>query len=302
MRRFFLIIACVLVGMLAGAAWLARALYGPEPSNLDVQFQILFQEGGTGAPKYDTLTFPVTPGPTGWDFEDRDGYECANVAQYDEQGNLLLLFDFEQSKDYLNAAGTGNVFEINDKYGAEAGDPQFPVPPNLVRDCGNELHNDPNNSRWAPSGEDHFPHYITSHQTVEPVQFYKDGVPWLTLPGIINADCDRGYWTPGDEPGEIVLWWDVDGPTNAHMDGGAPLNCGGGATEPVPVARGFAAFMAPNIGVCISDMDLPNGQRCSGMTQPPPTPVQLGSGRSVLTCPGGSTPAVESTEPLIVVC
>lgn len=247
----------------------AYALYGPETQDPNHPiFELNFEETSTPVTQYDALHFDSRHG---WDFEDRDGYECANVATYDANDNLEMLVEFEQSKDYLSAA-SGSTFRINDHWGQENEGPYANYPP---RDCGNELHNDPNNSRWAPSGEDHFPHYnmMMAEMNGDPVTIYRDGVVDATLTAdltaeLVNTDCDRGYWTPGDEPGELVLWWDADFPEHA-MEGGDPLNCGGGGNEPVPVARMFFPFLASNMGVCISDMDAPGGQTCSGMTEPP---------------------------------
>jgi hypothetical protein len=296
MRRALFLAACLVL-----VAVPAIALVGPEPPSSPDEFSIVFEEVTRPRTEYERLDFSAAQG---WDFEDRDGYECANVARYDGAGNLLMLLDFEQSRDYLTGLD-GGTFRINDRGGVEPGDAGNP---NVFRDCGNEVPGPPGNSRWMPSGEDHFPHISLGHDPeTHGVRVYLDGqvdpVATDSLNGMLfNDECARGYWTPGDEPGELVLWWDRDFPENAHHDGSFPLDCGGGGAEPVAVARAHFAYLAPNVGVCILDHDLAEGQRCSGMTEPPVAQVQLPAGESELRCPDGTYPALVSLEPFRVLC
>jgi hypothetical protein len=269
-------LAAVCVVILVGPRT-AEALEGAEPLSSTDFFQLVLEETTRPMTVYERLSFWTSADE--WDFEDRDGYECANVAIYGPSNELLVLADIEQNRDYITGTG-GGTFRINDRYGAEAGEGQNRNAP--YRQCGNETGGPPADSRWVPSGEDHFPHF---HEGADPathgVQFF--GTPEIAPileraeaalnRELTNESCDRFYWTPGDEPKELVGWWDVDGPENGHHDGSDPLDCGGGDGEPIAAVRMYFAFLAPNVGVCILDHEIAGGRLCSGAVAPSPSPT-----------------------------
>jgi hypothetical protein len=277
--RTWITAACI-VALLGALTIPASSL--PGPVDQGDSFTIVAEETTRPVTVYDRLDFS---GAT-WDFGDRDGYECVNIELHAPDGTKLAQIDFEQSKDYVTLGSGGGgpgeqvVFRWNDRNGAETGEgPGAGIPP---LPCGNEVPGPPGNSRWTPSGEDHFPHFhlaaddtthgldmFTTDPALEPlIEAAEDEL----LAGLVNDSCDRFYPTPGDEPGEIVLWWDVDFPENGHHDGTDPLDCGGGGGEPVAVGRAYFAFLAPSVGVCILDHDKADGAWCSGVVLPEPSP------------------------------
>jgi hypothetical protein len=239
----------------------ASAVPGPDPAGSLTSWDFNLEEIGTNPVLlYEVLHFERS---AGWDYGDREGYQCSFVERFDAAGGMEFALELERAVNYVpgirintrsdGGTGNGESHPTGDICGSPAGQ-----------------------GSWVPSGEDHFPH-MTAHAdpATHGVRLYRDGVLDAAITNdlnamLTNADCDRGYWTPGDEPNELVLWWDADFPENGHSDGTQPLDCGGGGQEPAAVARMYFRNLAPNIGVCILDHDRPSGARCSGMTAPQP--------------------------------
>lgn len=276
MRKLLILPALLLVALST------TALVGPDPAEAPEEFSIIFEEVTRPVTVYEEIMFSQLDG---WDFGDREGYQCVLLEYFDPAtGELEFLIEFEINNHYSESP-SGNTARWEDQGGLENNDGQNPVPfPDPIPPeygatfdpgkgtwdvCGSPS----GQGSWEPSGEDHFPHYIESHQDHDPITFYTDDASGsFTMPGLINEDCDRAYWSPGDEPGEAVLWWDIDFPENAHDDGTAPLDCGGGGQEPFAVGRLFVKYIAPGNGVCIHDDGAPGLHTCSGVTEPPPPP------------------------------
>jgi hypothetical protein len=192
----------------------------------------------------------------GWDFGDRAAYSCAWV-EFFEAGAELFEVHYEMVANYPIP------IEINDRDGEEAPDPE------IASLCGDGSGAGANITH---DGSDHFPHGTS-------LDFFLGGVQVATIDYGLKepGDCDRGYWTPGDEPGESWLWWDEDGPQDLMP--GHPLDCGGGPVEPVPVVRAYVQNMASGVGVCTRDeMD---GDMCLGNTPAPEPPPPGGHHDSV---------------------
>jgi hypothetical protein len=258
---------------------------GPDPDNGQPTFELFVRElqapigGKPVAPlpldEFDRIVFQESQG---WDFGDRTGYKCGWV-EFFVAGNEKFEVHFELA-DYEFAT------ELNDRFGAELPDPEVEAL------CGDGVQ-----SNFAPDdGSDHFPHMIHAGDAL---RFYSDGEEIASI-DLATTDCNGAYYTPGDEPGEAWLWWDQDGPTFSHGPGEGELNCNGGPGEPVKVARVYVKNADPDVGYCTDSMH-DEADLCFNH-EPPPTPVQLGSGTSVLTCPDASTPVVTQTDPLLVTC
>jgi hypothetical protein len=198
------------------------------------------------ADTYSTTQFNIAEG---WDFGDRYGYKCA-WAEFFQSGTELFEVHYQLRNDY--------PFDviINDKFGQE------------TTDSGNGLCGTGVGKGGIPThdGTDHFPHgtAFTFFQNDQQIAMIDYG---LQDPNM----CDKGYWVPGDEPGEAWLWWDEDGPTE-HAPG-MPLDCNGGPIEPVPVVRAHVQNAAPSIGFCTSD-EL-DGSMCQGPTPTHDSTVSL---------------------------
>lgn len=206
------------------------------PTHDDVQgFDIFFVEIDAGAErKYDTVTFDETQG---WDFGDRNGYNCA-WAEFYQGTDERFEVHFERVPTY----DPGII--VNDRYGDEA-----PDGPDITALCGDGVVRDPTDPRWDRS--DHFPHGTM-------ITVYEDGTEIATL-DLQRDECAKGYWVAGDEPGEAWLWWDADGPTdNGHHE----LECGGGPNNPVAVLRATVQNVDDGLGYCVLD-DL-DGDLCTG--------------------------------------
>jgi hypothetical protein len=239
----------------------------------------------------------------GWDFGDRAAYTCAWLEYFQGQNEK-----FEVS--ILTVSDYPNFTEVNDKYGDELRDDD-PVAgyPNLKDFCRIENDLTPvtnpktgvTKMEFFHDGTDHFPHMIHAG---DGIYFYQNGLPMLDAQGdpvvldLAQTDCQKLYFTPGDEPGEAWLWWDEDGPTFSHGPGEGELNCNGGPMEPVAITRYGVRLADPDIGYCTVSM---HEQQCFN-AEPPPMPMELMSGKSILTCPDASTPVVVTTEPLVVSC
>jgi hypothetical protein len=230
----------------------------------------------------------------GWDFGDRVAYTCAWVEYFQGQ-NEKFEVAFHGVGDY-----TGHR-EVVDKFGDEL--PDGAVMPDgrtldawCLDESGVTRRGD---FRW--DGTDHFPHMI---HPGDGVYFYQNGQPMLDAQGdpvfidLAQPACSKMYWVPGDEPGEVWFWWDEDGPTFSHGPGEGDLGCGGGPLEPVALFQLEVRFADPDVGYCTHST---HEDQCFNV-EPPPTPVQLGSGASILTCPDTTTPVIETTEPLVVRC
>ena len=201
----------------------AQADPGPDPPRYHRDFEIFFRDIPTHEVLY-RVPFAVSQG---WDFGDRAGYSCAWAEHY-TSGALDFVAAFDRVGDY-------SALEVNDRYGHES--------QNVCAPGGQDGH--------APfDGVDHHPHGTT-------ITVYRDGLEIAAL-DLEQGRCDKGYWSPGDEPGEAWLWWDADGPTET-MPGLA--DCSGGPGEPVPVLRAMVTVPGPGITVCTADrMD---GDMCS---------------------------------------
>jgi len=205
------------------------AVPGPEPGGRDIE--ISFRDPATR--KF--IDFVEFDTATGWDGGGRLAYRCAWVEHFTSGG-----LDFS-----VNFLRTDYAAVIND---------------DGITDTG------PGNSCAVPEqqatfdGSDHFPHGTS-------LVFYRGGVEFDRID--LDRGCARGYWTPGDEPGEAWLWWDDDGPQDLTVEGDGL--CDGGPGEPVAVARATVQDVAPGLAVCTLDRN--EGDLCDGLptTTPPPT-------------------------------
>jgi len=260
-RRHLASAIVLLVGIALAAP--ADALVGPDPGPHDSPlFRFNFVRQGDGT-VVDQVTFDWSvDGQTGWDFGDRAGYACA-FAEYLLHGQVAFRIEFQRAMVQDDAA---YVF-INDKFGSpESSD----VGGSHPFTCGVPGVHGRGGESVVWDGSDHFPHHSMVHLFENGAEVLApNGGPALDL---MRDDCARGYWVPGDEPGEVWLWWDEDGPTE-HAPG-MPLPCGGGPIEPVPVARGFIPpqYLAEGIEVCV--MDELAGDRCETAADAAPPPAE----------------------------
>lgn len=221
---------------------------GPEPTapDFDIFVDEVLKNGQLGQ-EYDRTHFDTA---LGWDFGDRAAYSCAWVEFFSAGAE-----QFEVHYELLPYQSPP-VLEINDKNGAEV------HPDRLISPlCGDGI--GPATSITF-DGSDHFPHGTA-------LIFFKDSQPLVTL-DYYREPCAKGYWTPGDEPGEAWLWWDQDGPQET-MPGMA--DCTGGPGAPVPVVRAYVKNAVAGVTYCTED-DL-DGDLC---TLPPPTPPPTPTGAS----------------------
>lgn len=212
----------------------------PDPRDGHEAFDIFFIEVGSPpqAVIYDTMTFAESDG---WDFGDRNAYNCA-WAEYYQGRDERFEVHFERIQTY----DPGIL--VNDRFGAEAPD----IPAGIGGLCGDGVPGE-NGPTWDDT--DHFPHGTA-------LTFHEGGMEIASL-DLHRDECSKGYWVPGDEPGEAWLWWDADGPTN---DGHHDLMCDGGLGEPVAVLRMTVQSVDAGIDYCIEDpLD---GDLCTGVTAP----------------------------------
>lgn len=280
----------------------AIAITGPSDSG---NFEIFLRELPSDDPNSDeyfrdAFTGKGTSG-TGWSFGDRLAYACAFIEHY--TSNTL---DFEVHYEVLIGAGyEAGDLEINDRFGAQQ--QQGP--------CGDGIGPGASLQYNEAVHGDHFPHgdFFATEQVSDLVA-YRDA----DADGFVQADdeirrvdysngdpCDSWYWTPGrdaDGTPAAIGWWDEDGPSSP--DGHQSLNCpGNGELTPAPAILVTFKDVAPNVVVCVNELEGPVCEGGSFGEPPPPiTPVTLGSGTSELTCPDGSNPAVVQSDPLQVVC
>jgi hypothetical protein len=256
MRRVVVVFALAVVMTAGVLVTPGNALYGPDPDWVPSEFSIVFSGQPPDEPleRFDMLSFVRA---TGWDFGDREGYECATL-EYVENGAVTIEITFER---VLVPGQDANYVEINDRYGVENSDPQAPPSPDLGDHCGLPAGVGQHHPRLH-DGSDHFPHHTMLH-------FMRGGVEFASL-DLMRDDCANGYWTPGDEAGEAWLWWDDDGPRN---DGHHDLACGGGPEEPQAVLRAWVTKADEGITFCT--MDSLAGDMCGdaipGDDPPPPT-------------------------------
>jgi hypothetical protein len=244
MRRVVVIFGLAVV-MIAGLLVTpGNALYGPDPDWVPSEFSIVLsgQPPEGALDRFDQLDFSRS---TGWDFGDREGYECATI-EYVENGAVVLELTFER---VLVPGQDANYVEINDRFGVEGSDPQAPPMPNIGDHCGLPAGVGQHHPRLH-DGSDHFPHHTMLH-------FMRGGAEFASL-DLMRNECANGYWTPGDEAGEAWLWWDDDGPRN---DGHHDLACGGGPEEPEAVLRLWVSKADEGITFCT--MDSLDGDMCS---------------------------------------
>jgi hypothetical protein len=300
MHRRYLALGIV-VGLIVGVVYMlgaARSLpnddsTGPEGNVYGIgHFEFMFDVGNGSTLANSTVREVSTDRyflADGWDFGDRAAYRCG-WAEYFQGSNEKFEVTFKGVSNYSGS------FQINDKFGAQLPGDDPSVDTKLM--CWE----DPlKGTNFVADGTDHFPHMIHAG---DGLTFYQDGEPMLDAQGdpvfidLRQPDCAKLYWVPGDEPGEAWLWWDEDGPTFSHGEGEGDLGCGGGPMEAVAIVQATVRHADPGIGYCTVSL---HEEQCFN-AEPPPTPVQLGSGTSILTCPDTSTPVVESTEPLLVTC
>lgn len=223
------------------------ALVGPEPGSQDFS---VFVVGLNDVGPDDNIDSQPFDTATGWDFGDRFHYKCAAIEHFTD-GVLDFQLDIERVGQVPDKPS--NYVKISDQGGKESEGQGTSI------SCGG------GQTPLVFDGTDHFPHHTHLH-------FFRDGVEFEML-DLHRDDCAKGYWTPGDEPGEAWLWWDADGPEHTHP-GGPPLGCGGLGAEPVAVARAFVSFRAPGIGVCTHD-DL-DGSMCVDNLPPAPEFATVG--------------------------
>lgn len=279
MRRTLLLLAALIL-----LATPALAIPGKDPVDSNTFFEISVVEDVAHAnpPPLPADTYEVErfQEGQGWDFGDRYAYQCAWV-EFFQGTNERFEVHYELRKDYPFDLKIGDRNGVEIEGGGEQ----------TRGDCGTGI-----DFGAVPThdGTDHFPHMI---HPGDGITFYQDGEQFQYL-DLSRPACSKSYWVPGDEPGEAWLWWDEDGPTFSHGEGEGELPCGGGPGEAVAVVRLEVKNADPDIGYCTVDEF---GSQCFNV-EPPPTPVTLGTGRSILTCPGGGTPVVLTTQPLVVRC
>ena len=254
MKRILLSLAALL--LLTGGT--AQAVPGFEPDQR--RFDLLIRVADDAGNRFtDTTRFDPA---TGWDFGDRDGYFCAWVEHFSDR----LDFTVHYARVTTESGGYGNFRQINDRNGVEGqqgrcgredatANANGPIAPGFV--CGDiclATYND----------EDHFAHGVS-------LVFYRDGAEFDRID--YPAMCGQMYWTDGDEPGEVILWWDEDGAADT-MPGMS--DCPGGPGEPVPVVRAMVLDLAPGVGVCTEGSD--GMKQCSfDETEPEPAPEPMPS-------------------------
>lgn len=247
MKRLMRVVFPALVAVIMSAQP-AGGMPGPE-SNPPTFFDINVNEILEAPLPHDMYSSTRFLTADGWDFGDRSAYSCAWV-EFFQGGAELFEVHYEMVADYPVP------IEINDRNGEEAPDPE------IASLCGDGSGAGANITH---DGSDHFPHGTS-------LDFFLGGVQMATIDYGLKepGDCDKGYWTPGDEAGESWLWWDEDGPEDLMP--GHPLDCGGGPGEPEVVVRAYVKNMSPGVGVCTRDeMD---GDMCLGATpEPEPSPT-----------------------------
>ena len=223
---------------------------------------------------YETKRFYLTDG---WDFGDRYAYACA-WAEYFQGAN-------EKFEVHIEMVPYEFTVLINDRYGAEVQPDSTEADLTL---CGDGVGVGVTEEF---DGSDHFPHLI---HPGDGLTFYQNGEPLLDPQGdpvvldLTDAQCSKAYWVPGDEPGEAWLWWDEDGPTGGHQEGTNDLPCGGGAIEPVAVARMTVHNADPDIGYCTHSL---HEDQCANVV----TTADVALTVSVINDNGGTATASDFT-------
>ena len=252
MKRLSISLICVVLLVGLSTRVLARS-GGPDGDVYVTGYFAIFVNEVEGAPlpkdTYATTRFEIDDG---WDFGDRASYSCAWVEFFDNADELFEVH-YELVTDYPVPA------QINDKFGAESEGTGV-----ADSQCGDGVSDV--DVPVLHDNSDHFPHGTA-------LTFYRNAQKIAEIDYRLNDDnmCDKGYWTPGNQPGEAWLWWDEDGPAE-HAPGMA-LDCGGGGGEPVAVVRATARHLSAGIGVCTEDTL--NGGECRGLTPQHSTDVSL---------------------------
>jgi hypothetical protein len=326
MRRLPILAAALTLLLVGGVA---VAFPGHDPADghsyfsLEIEHKCCNNNGlSTFEETYDSTRFEESQG---WDFGDRYGYTCAWVEFF--QGADEKFEVHYELIDYADAVPASDAVLINDTWGQE--DESADKPGTSGALCGDGIQH--NQQPVGP--EDHFPHgdyFQTQGTPVADLVFFSGGQEIARIDYSQGSYCDSAYWTPGDEPGESILWWDPDGPSSP--DGHATLNCdpATGPLPPHPVVYARVKNADPDVTYCV--LDFPD--RCAGAaftpsptttttvptttttlptttttvpvtttpTVPPIPVITLPLGTTELRCPNGSRPRVVRTSPLRVAC
>ena len=215
--------------------------------------------------EYDRTTYDTAQG---WDFGDRAAYACAFVEHF-TGGALDFEMHLELFDDYPAP------IEINDRNGQESQEGTFT--------CGDGIGKGTNLVYSEAEYGDHFPHGtdLVFYRDVDGDGFVDDEFARIVYS---ETPCGQAYWTPGNEAGEAVLWWDEDGAADQleHGDG----LCGGGPGEAIAVAVTDIQDVAAGVGYCV--LDSMDGDLCVGVTaEPSPSPSPSPTDPPVLECFSG---------------
>jgi hypothetical protein len=220
------------VGVLCLGIGAVQAIPGPDPRDEHSVFNIEITARDHRVSARDITRFRER---IGWDFGDRAAYRCAWVEFFMSRKRLFVV-RYKAVSDY-----TGDLLEINDRYGMERPDPAIDD-----RCWGGD-----NPSNFVHDGSDHFPHGTSL--------VFRDSATGREIGRVDYPNqCTHLYWTPGNQAGEAWLWWDEDGPEDKfeHGDG----LCGGGSMEPIAVVQAKARNLASGIKACV--MNAMEGDLC----------------------------------------
>jgi hypothetical protein len=270
----------IFLGVVLGASPAAFGLYGYEPGSPDFTLTVLRDptpKGTPGQKSGDELLIErlVFDTALGWDFGDRDGYDCAGLEFVD--GGEVVIVGRMQNADAVEGR-PDNYTEINDRAGHEHNDGPNPIPaPDPLP--GYEFC--PGNGETPYDGSDHFPHVNADDGPDSVLVRDPSGETRATL-DLRHAVCDPAYWAPDVAGTGLWLWWDDDG---VSFDGHHDLDCGGGPLEPEPLVKFSFEILEPGWSVCIPD-DLA-GQSCAPKTTGPTGPTHHETGPTGPTHPTG---------------
>ncbi|MCI0545220.1 MAG: hypothetical protein L0Z49_12390 [Actinobacteria bacterium] len=275
-------VVVLILGVVGIRTQQAKAERGPDPDVGDFAF-IVREAIGPGSRTYDRIEVDVEH-PFGPDWGGRASYRCGMYEFLDGDTTLFEvdteLFTYQQV--------TGISVQIIDDANA-----QEPV---QLGGCGSSDAKAANLVWDEATHGDHFPHAdatgagdIAVYQDFDHDGFFVEfhRIDYSSPAADTDGICGPSYWTPGNGPGEALLWWDEDGPSSP--DGHSSLNCdpATGPGEPVAVARTTVELFHPDLIVCT--LDPINGDVCSGELEPPPAPTGP-TGPTAPTGPTGPVP------------